>query len=567
MDLWNTACPDWEDRLLSGRPLVPDLPLFEEEAARAVRIFNRLRIPDVIGRPRFGDAVGPWFRDIVAALFGAYDPAANRRMISELFLLVPKKNSKSTGAAGIMVTALIVNRRPAAEFVLIAPTKEIADISYGQAAGMIKADEDLDKLFQRRDHIREIKHRRTEAVIKIKAADTDVITGGKQSGTLIDETHVFAAHARAREVFLELRGALAARPDGFLVQITTQSKSPPSGVFKAELTQARSVRDGKRKLPLLPVLYELPQRLVKDGAWKDRRYWGYVNPNLGRSVDPPFLEREFESAEEKGLDELALFASQHLNVEIGIGLHSDRWAGADHWRAAAIPGLTLESLIERCEVAVVGADGGGLDDLFGAAVLGRERGTRRWLLWCRAWAHACVLERRKEIAQRLRDFEQEGTLRIIPDGSSEDIDEFVAIVERLDAAGLLPGKHAIGVDPAGVADVVDALELAGFSTDPVEGRVVGVRQGSMTLNTTTMTAERRLAARDLVHEGSALMAWVVGNAKVEMKGNARTVTKQASGVAKIDPLMAAFNAVWLMIRNPEAASGGVVIPDDYRVSA
>jgi phage terminase large subunit-like protein len=64
-------------------------------------------------------------------------------MIQELFLLVPKKNGKSSYAAGIMVTAMIVNRRPNAEFLLIAPTMEIAGIAYRQAKGIIKADPEL----------------------------------------------------------------------------------------------------------------------------------------------------------------------------------------------------------------------------------------------------------------------------------------------------------------------------------------------------------------------------------------------------------------------------------------
>lgn len=546
---WNTACPDWEERILTGRTLVPDLPLFEDEAARAVRIFNRLRIPDVIGKPTMAEAGTEWLLPIVRAIFGAYDPATDRRMIQEFFWLVPKKNSKSSGAAAIMVTVLIVNRRPLAEALLVAPTKEIANIAYKQAWGIIQADPELAKLFHGQHHVRTITHRRTGASLQIKAADTDVITGSKATYTLIDETHVFAKKPRAADVFVEVRGALAARPDGFLIQVTTQSKDTPSGVFKQELETARRVRDGEMQLPLLPILYELPARLTKDSGWKDRALWPLVNPNMGRSVDEGFLANQLTKADQEGPEALALLASQHFNVEIGMGLRANRWPGAEFWERAAEPdGLTLEDLLNRSEVICIGIDGGGLDDLFGLAVVGRDRVTRDWLAWTHAWAHKGVLERRKSIAAKLREFEAAGELTIVAD-ELDDISAIVAIAERVKDAGLLA---CVGVDPAGLGELIEAFAEVSITQD--DKLLIGVSQGYGLMNA-IKTAERKLASGTLRHSGSGLAAWCVSNLKIEPTATAIRATKQNAGDAKIDVAMALFNSIALMATNPEPRGG------------
>jgi phage terminase large subunit-like protein len=227
---------------------------------------------------------------------------------------------------------------------------------------------------------------------------------------------------------------------------------------------------------------------------------------------------------------------------------------------------SLVNLLARSEVACSGADGGGLDDLFGLAVIGREAPAnederfytgsptaQRWLHWGHAWCHKTVLDRRKEIAPRLLDFAADGDLTIV-ERVGDDIDQIVDFIEQIREAGKFPEKGAIGVDPAGIGAVLDELGNRGIDTSTEAGYVVGVPQGWQ-LMTAIKTVERKLAGSEFVHGGTRLMSWCVGNAKVEPRANGILITKQASGFAKIDPLMATFNAAALMAKNP--STGGV----------
>jgi phage terminase large subunit-like protein len=236
---WTLSCPDWQDRIRSGRSLVPALPLWTERADKAVRIFNRLRIPDVPGTPTFAQAGGDWFRDIVAALHGALDPATQQRLIRELFVLVPKKNAKTTMGAGLMLTSVLMNERPRAEFLIVAPTQDVANLAFGQAAGMIDLDPTLKKAFHIQSHLKRITYRPTRATLQVKSFDPSVMTGVKPAGILVDEEHVIAEKADADRVMGQIRGGMVSQPEAFLAIITTQSERPPRGVFKADLAACR----------------------------------------------------------------------------------------------------------------------------------------------------------------------------------------------------------------------------------------------------------------------------------------------------------------------------------------
>ncbi|UGL61433.1 terminase large subunit [Xanthomonas phage DMF5-T1] len=547
MTYHTTACPDWADRLQRGDSIIPP-PIFPERAEEALKVFKRLRIVDAPGSPTFGEACGQWVFDLVAAIFGAYDAETGRRLIREALVLIPKKNSKSTLAAGIMVTALVLNWRQSAELLILAPTIKIARNAFDPARDMIYADPQLKKLLKVSESVRTITHLKTQAVLKVLAADSDTVGGNKASWVLVDELWLFGKRAATAAMFREAFGGLASRPEGVVIKLTTQSDEPPDGVFREDLKLYRDIRDGvvvddKR----LPVLYEHPPEMVEDGRALLLENMPLVNPNYGRSVDSEFLSDEFRKAEHTGIGELRGFLAKHANVELGLNLRSDRWAGADFWEAQADPTLTLDSLCARSEVAVVGIDGGGLDDLLGLTVIGRCRVTRRWLSWSHAWAHSIVLERRKDIKQKLEDFAAAGDLTIV-EKPGDDVEDVCEIVRRLEDIGLLPAANAVGVDPVGIDAIVDRLTSPEYGIDI--HRIKAITQGYR-MSGAIKTTERALAGNTLVHCGQLMMAWCAGNAKVTQSGNATMVTKQHSGTAKIDPLMSLFNCASLMGLNPE----------------
>lgn len=555
---WSTACPDWERRIVAGESLIPFKPLFPDEAAAARETLSGLRIVDAAGSPTFGEACRPWVFEFSDAVFGSYDADSGRRLIREFLLLVSKKNSKSTIAAAIMVTALLRNWRQSCELLILAPTLEIANNSFQPARDMVRADPDLSTMLHVQEHLRTIRHRRTGATLKVIAADSETVSGKKAAFVLVDELWLFGKRANAENMLREVTGGLASRPEGFVIYLSTQADTAPAGIWRQKLNEFRDVRDGRVvNKRALGVLYEYPQAMLDAQDYRKPDNFYITNPNLGASVDVEFLEGELVKAERAGAESLCGFAAKHLNVEIGLALRSDRWEGADFWAENGEPGLTLETLLERSDVVVVGIDGGGLDDLLGLAVLGRDAKTRAWLLWCHAWCHVKVLELRAAMAPTLRDFERAGSLTIY-DMPGDDVDELVEIVQTVAASGKLPAKHGIGVDVIAISEIVDGLESVGIS----EGneRVAGIGQGWKLANTIKTTA-RRLAAGDLKHDGSALMKWVVGNAKVEPRGNAVLITKQTAGTGKIDPLMAAFNAVSLMARNPGPAAAYIYRDD------
>lgn len=540
---WTTACPDWEERIVKKQSLMPCAPLFPQVADVAERIFKELILVDVMDSPKMGDVTLEWVIEFVRAIAGAYNPETKRRLIREFFLLISKKNTKSTIAAGIMLTLLLLNDRLSAELIILAPTKEVADNSFNPIRDFIKADEELSSMINISEHTKTVTHLGTGATLKVIAAESNAAAGKKASIILIDEVWLFGKRANAESMFREAKGGLASRPEGCVIYLSTMSDEVPCGVFKQLLDYARDVRDGiKEDKAFLPLIYEFPKHLIEAGEHLKPENFYITNPNLGASVDLEYLISEFNKVKDAGEESLRDFLAKHLNIEIGMNLRANRWAGAEYWLDQSKE-IKLEQLIEHSEVITLGIDGGGLDDLLGFSALGRLKADPRiWWLWNHAWANKVALERRKENIPKYQDFEDEGSLTIV-EKVGEDIDDLALIAKQVYDSGKL---NRIGLDPLGLGGLLDGLLDVGIPQESM----FAVPQGHKLMGY-IMTTERKLAEGNLYHAGQDLMTWCAGNARVVMVGNGMRITKQDSGIGKIDPLIATFNAVALMSLNPE----------------
>lgn len=581
---WSTACLDWEERIIARRSLIPFDPLFPEQAVEALEFFKGLRIKDAVGSPTMGEVCLPWVFDLVNAIFGAYDAETGRQLIRHFFLLISKKNGKSTIAAGILLTALKLNWRESGELYMLSPTKEIADNAFFPARDMIALDDNLRALMHVQNNTRTITHRNTDAFLKVVAADSETVGGKKTIVLLVDEKWLFGKRAGAANMIREAKGGLASRPEGWTLDLSTQSDDPPAGVFAEDLAEFRGIRDGTIHDPeSLGILYEFPRRLIAARAYEKREFDYITNPNLGLSVDQNFLDHERAKAQRGGQAQLNGFYAKHLNVQIGQGLRVDGWAGAAIWERGFEQELTLEEILSRCEVVTVGLDGGGLDDLLGVALIGRERGTGRWLAWAHGLVSTIGVIRRKANAEKYLEFKRAGELTVFefagfddsPDLADEadlgellrdalrpsgnlndpapDIKFVVDLVVKVRDLGLLA---QVGVDAAGIGAIVDALATVGVTQEAET--LDAVRQGIGLMNA-VKTVERKLADRSFRHGGGPLLSWCVGNLKVIPTRTAMMVARDEAGYGKVDPFMALANAAHLMSLNPDA--GGLSIFD------
>ncbi len=543
---------DWWQRIEKGKlpvnieKYMPELN--KKRVDKIEQIFGNLRLADVPGQPMIREACGEWFIDLARLAAGGLS-ADGIQKVNQMLLMVPKKNSKSTYSALLVLSLMLMSIRPRADFLFISPTREISEIAFQAVTGAILCDDYLTSQLHIRDHVKQIVHKTSGCSMQIKTLDMKVVTGTKVTLAMLDELHLFTGKNDMR-ILGQLKGGMASVPEAQIIMTTTQSDIAPSGVWKAELSKARAVRDGKAKLPgYCPILYELPEALATDmDEVKKPEHWKVLNPNIDKSVSIEWLKTSFSESQSTDITEQLRWLSQHANIEIsGFRLGSEnQWGGGVNWAECVSSEIeSIDWMIENSDMIAIGIDGGGIYDLLACTIAARLY-DGRWAVHTVATLQIDALDKMKAISSLLLDFKQDGDLHILEPG--DDImyiaDLITDIYEK--SSNKLVG---IGIDSAGLGPEL-ALHLVdrGLTRE----QLISIPQGYR-LNSGYVALERRIAEHKLIHSDQPLLNWNIANAIITDKG---WVGKTTNKSEKIDCLVAMTNAAQILLDAPEP------MPDD-----
>ena len=510
------------------------LPATEDPTGRGERAWDIMaRLPITEGEhagKRIGENAPPWMPRLVKLIFGHVDQGGHR-MLREVFVNIAKKNGKTSAAAALALTFLLLDEAPREQVLFVAATLDQAHIAFNSMAAMIEIDPWLGERFRVIQHRNTIEYSATRSTATAVAAELASLVGRNPSLTIFDELHLLAATPKGTRLVNQARNASVGRREPLILSISTAPLERSEGIFESTRAKARRVIAGEEVDPhFFAWLCECPKGLDPQAP----ENWHWTNPSLGYMIDHDRLKALLAGSQSDPAT-LRDFLSQNLNVSPESSSGEGKWMAQDKWDRGADRTISLEAVINEAISLKVGIDKGGQDDLSAIAVLGRcNRGEGdHFLLWTHQWISRDGYEKRKSVIP-YDDFVAEGGLTVV-ERVTDDVPEMADVAALAYASGKL---SLVGIDSYCSPSVVKGLVETGIPEDIVQS----VKQGGH-LQPAIFFIEESLATGRLQHNGSAVMRWNIFNAVLTRRGPAVSISKSSVvGSDKIDGVAALLNA-------------------------
>lgn len=495
---------------------------FDLEAAERVRTFFRrfLRHSKGVWAGKPFELLEWQWAGVIAPLFG-WKRADGSRRYRKAFVEIPKKNGKSTLAAGIGLYLLIGDNEPGAHVFSTAAKREQAGIVHGEAVSMVERSPGLSSFCTINRSTHEIRFPRASGLYRALAADAGGSEGLNAHGIVIDELHAWTGE-HGRNFFNSLRYAARARRQGLIFIITTAGDDELSICYD-EYQYAKSVLAGE-VIDARYFAYIAEADPADD--WTDPAVWRKANPSLG----PVFSEEDFAGDVREAMRSptaTATFKRYGLNI----------------WTRGATPALssvdwqacrreyTAEELTGR--ECWAGLDLSRTRDMSALVLLfPSEDGTYRTLPYF--W----LPENRVNdpaSPEHYRVWASQGHLTATPG----DVCDYRVILAKLIELGERYAIQELAFDPYNAERLTqDFVEATGVTR-------VSFPQTMVNYAAPTGEFERLVLSHAIHHNGNPVLGWQAGHVawRVDLNNNKRPIKPGDRNPYKIDGIVAAIMAL------------------------
>lgn len=439
---------------------------------------------------------------------------------------VPRKNAKSTLAAGIGLYLLSEDNEEGAEIYSAATTRAQAKIVFGIARQMALLSDDLAGLDVR---IHNINHMESGSKFEPLHAEGSTMDGLNVHGVINDEVHAW----KSRDVYDVIETAVGAREQPLIFNITTAGYNLAGICYELRGYLQRLLEGNIEDDTFFGIIYTIDP----EDEWTDPATWRKANPNWNVSVYPMDIERMARKAMELP-SQVNAFLTKRLDVWCNA---ATAWMDMVRWAACAMPDMKLDDF--RGEDAMLGIDLASKIDVNSQAILFKrvEDGVDHYYCFMRHWLPEAAVN--DDVNNQYDGWVRSGHIKTTP-GNVIDVDVLEADTKALEET---INVLQLGVDPGHNATQY-AVHMAeeGFTVIDVRPTVLNFSEPMKYLEAWVKDG--------VFHHNCSVLTWMVSNVVGWRDYKDNIYPRKETPSRKIDGVIAVLIAINRMLAEDTGAS-------------
>lgn len=348
--------PDCPPAVKTPEPrMVPGAAFDGERVDTVLQVFGLLRHTkgEWAGRPLKPD---PWqIAYVLAPVFGWVRPADGGhgyvRIITELYVDVPRKNGKSTLLGGIAVYLFSADGEQGAEVITAATTKDQAGFVFNPIKTLCEKSPAL--ALHVKPLATKILHPSSGSYLQVISSVADAQHGANIHGAVVDELHVH----KTPDLLEALESGTGSRRQPLIAMITTADEGKPGTIYARKRDRIEKLAKGVFEDP---TTYGVIWHATAKANAHTEATWRTCNPGYGISPTRAYLEKASTEAQQSPAS-LAKFLRLHLGIRTK---QQTRYLQLADWDATA--GMVEEAKL-RGRRAFGGLDLASVSDLSAVA--------------------------------------------------------------------------------------------------------------------------------------------------------------------------------------------------------